>query len=238
MARRHATAECTMRVLVVEDEPRLAAFIEKGLGGEGFRVDLAASGHEALALARTESYEVIVLDIMLPGPDGFVVCRHLRALGHDEPVLMLSARGQVEDRIKGLDIGADDYLTKPFAFAELTARVRALLRRRSPAERVVLRVGDLTLDRVRRTARRGDDSVDLTAREFTLLEYLMEHSGEVLTRAMIAQHVWNLEWDPLTNVIDVFVSHLRKKIEPPGEPRLIHAVRSVGYVIRASEPPG
>ena len=174
---------------------------------------------------------------MLPGPDGFAVCRQLRALGHNEPVLMISARGEVEDRIKGLDIGADDYLTKPFAFSELSARVRALLRRRSPADRVALTVADLTLDRVRRTARRGSHSIELTAREFTLLEYFMQHSGEVLTRTMIAQHVWNLDWDPLTNVIDVFVSHLRKKIERPGEPRLIHAVRSVGYVIRDSENP-
>ena len=226
-----------MRVLVVEDEPRLARFIEKGLAEEPFAVDEAATGHDALELARTVSYDVIVLDIMLPGPDGFVVCRQLRALGHDEPVLMISARGEVEDRIKGLDIGADDYLTKPFAFSELSARVRALLRRRSPADRVALTVADLTLDRVRRTARRGSHSIELTAREFTLLEYFMQHSGEVLTRTMIAQHVWNLDWDPLTNVIDVFVSHLRKKIERPGEPRLIHAVRSVGYVIRDSENP-
>ena len=226
-----------MRVLVVEDEPRLARFIEKGLAEEAFAIDVAATGHDALELARTVSYDVIVLDIMLPGPDGFVVCRQLRALGHDEPVLMISARGEVEDRIKGLDIGADDYLTKPFAFSELSARVRALLRRRSPADRVALTVADLTLDRVRRTARRGSHSIELTAREFTLLEYFMQHSGEVLTRTMIAQHVWNLDWDPLTNVIDVFVSHLRKKIERPGEPRLIHAVRSVGYVIRDSENP-
>jgi len=225
-------------VLVVEDEPRLARFVEQGLAEEAFAVDVCETGHAALERARTVVYDAIILDIMLPGMDGFTVCRQLRVLGHDAPILIISARGQIEDRVKGLDIGADDYLTKPFAVAEMTARVRALLRRHHRTELLILRVADLMLDRVKHSVRRGEREIDLTSKEFALLEYLMQNAGQVLTRTMIAEHVWNLDWDPLTNVIDVFVSHLRRKIERPDEPRLIHAVRSVGYVIRESENSG
>ena len=173
--------------------------------------------------------------VMLPGLDGFAVCRQIRALGSQVPILMLSARGMVEDRVKGLNTGADDYLTKPFAFAELSARVRALLRRHQPTALLPLQVADLTLDLVTRLVKRGERRVDLTPREFALLEYLMRNVDQVLTRTMIAEHVWDFSWDRLTNVIDVFISHLRKKIELPNEPRLIHAVRGTGYVIRAPQ---
>lgn len=221
-----------MRVLVVEDEKKLASFIQKGLEEESFAVDIAENGEAALACARTTPYDVVILDVMLPGIDGFTVCRELRAQRSDIPVLMLSARGMIEDRVRGLDTGADDYLTKPFAFSELSARVRALLRRRKPAALLALRVADLTLDPVSRRVVRGDRKIELTQKELALLEYLMRNAGHVLTRAMIAEHVWDFTWDRLTNIIDVYINHLRKKIELPEEPKLIHAVRGVGYVIR------
>lgn len=178
------------------------------------------------------TYDLIILDVMLPRMDGFGVCRHLRAMGLDVPILMLSARGMIEDRVKGLDMGSDDYLTKPFAFAELSARVRALLRRRKPSAFLLLQIADLRLDPGTRVVKRADRRIDLTPKEFALLEYLMRNAGQVLTRTMIAEHVWDFTWDRLTNVIDVFISHLRKKIELPEERRLIHAVRGVGYVLR------
>lgn len=225
-----------MRLLVVEDEAKLAAFICRGLTEESFSVDVAASGEDALEMVDRTAYDLVILDIMLPGRDGFSVCREIRRRQHDVPVLMLSARGLVEDRVAGLEMGADDYLTKPFSYVELSARVRALLRRQRPAARL-LRVADLTLDPLTRTVRRGDRRIELTQKEFALLEFLMRHSGQVLTRAMIAEHVWDFHWERLTNVIDVFINHLRKKIEAGDEPRLIHTVRGVGYVIRGGEYP-
>lgn len=202
-----------MRILVVEDEPKVAQFIQNGLIEEQFAVDLAADGAGALQRIRTTAYDLLILDVMLPDVDGFGVCRQVRALGLNTPILMLSARSLIDDRVRGLDSGADDYLTKPFDFAELSARVRALLRRHREPALVPLSVADLTLDPVTRLVKRGARRVDLTAKEFALLEYLMRHAGQALTRQMIADHVWGFTWDRLTNVIDVFVNHVRKKLD-------------------------
>lgn len=224
-----------MQLLLVEDDPKLARAVQQGLARESLAVEVVGTGEEALERVRATAYDLIILDIMLPGMDGFAVCQRLRTMGRDAPILMLSARGVVEDRVKGLETGADDYLSKPFSFSELTARVRALLRRQAPSALRVLSVSDLMLDPVSRVVRRGEHRIDLTAREFALLEYLMRHAGQVLTRTMIAEHVWNFEWERLTNVIDVYINHLRRKIEAHGQPRLIHAVRGAGYVIRDAE---
>ena len=224
-----------MRVLVVEDEARLAAFVRKGLSELSYTVDVAGDGRTAIQLARSTPYDLVILDIMLPEIDGFAVCRELRGMNLDVPILMLSARGIVEDRVQGLDSGADDYLTKPFAFSELSARVRALLRRQKPSKFLTLVVGDVTLDPAKRSVYRGKRRIDLSQKEFTLLEYLMRNADQVLTRTMIAEHVWDFTWDRLTNVIDVYVNHLRRKLQDGEESRLIHAVRGVGYVMRAPE---
>lgn len=221
-----------MRVLLVEDESKLAHVIEKGLEEESFAVETVRDGEQALKRARQTAYDLIILDVMLPGIDGLAVCRELRAGGNLTPILILSARGLVEDRVRGLEVGADDYLTKPFAFMELSARIRAILRRRQPADLLLLRVGDLTLDPISRVVKRGHRRVDLSQKEYALLEYLMRHAGQVVTRAMIAERVWDFDFDRLTNVIDVYVNHLRNKIENGPEPRLIHAVRGSGYVMR------
>ncbi|MBA2260182.1 MAG: response regulator transcription factor [Acidobacteria bacterium] len=224
-----------MRVLLVEDEPKLAALIHKGLTEDAFTVETAPDGETALELVRSNSYDIVILDIMLPGIDGFAVCEGIRASHLDVPILMLSARGMIEDRVRGLDTGADDYLTKPFAFSELSARMRALLRRQPAGAFLVLTVADVILDPVRRVVTRSGRRLDLTQKELALLEYLMRNAGQVLTRAMIAEQVWDVTWDRLTNVIDVFINHLRKKLEEAGEPRLIHAVRGVGYVMRSAD---
>ena len=222
-----------MRILVVEDEKKVASFIKKGLEEEGYAVDVAADGEEGLGLALTRVHDLIILDIRLPKMDGL---RVLQALRHDSvttPVLLLTVRATIEDKVLGLDAGADDYLTKPFAFQELVARVRALLRRRTEAEPTVLRIDDLTLDPARRTVTRGDEKIDLTPREFALLDYFMRNPGRVLTRTMIAEHVWDYSFDTSTNVIDVYVNYLRKKVDAGREPKLLHTIRGVGYVLKA-----
>ena len=222
-----------MRILVVEDEKKVASFIKKGLEEEGYAVDVAADGEEGLAMALTRVHDLIILDIRLPKMDGL---RVLQALRHDSvtaPVLLLTVRATIEDKVLGLDAGADDYLTKPFAFQELVARVRALLRRRTDAEPTVLRIGDLTLDPARRTVTRGGEKIDLTPREFALLDYFMRNPGRVLTRTMIAEHVWDYSFDTSTNVIDVYVNYLRKKVDAGREPKLLHTIRGVGYVLKA-----
>jgi len=221
-----------MRILVIEDEEKVASFIKRGLEEERYAVDLATDGADGLALAELAPYDVIVLDLMLPGMDGFQILKHLRSEGVATPVLILTARDAVDDKIRGLDLGADDYLTKPFAFAELLARVRALLRRGQPQASPVLTVADLTLDPAARKVTRGDQRIELTAKEYALLEYLMRHRGRVLTRTMISEHVWDQTFDSYTNVIDVYVNYLRKKVDQGFEPKLIHTVRGVGYTLR------
>ncbi len=221
-----------MRILVVEDEEKVASFIRKGLEEERYAVDVALDGEEGLELAELNPYDLIVLDLMLPGLDGFRFIQRLRAQGVHTPILVLTARDSVGDKVKGLDLGADDYLTKPFAFAELLARIRALLRRGAPQAPPVLQVADLTLDPAARRVTRAGRPIELTAKEFALLEYFMRHAGRVLTRTMILEHVWDQSFDSYTNVVDVYVNYLRKKVDQGFEPRLIHTVRGVGYVLR------
>jgi heavy metal response regulator len=222
-----------VRLLVVEDENKVASFIKKGLEEEGYAVDLAADGEAGLAMALERVHDLIILDIRLPKMDGLQVLQVLRQDKITTPVLLLTVRATIEDKVLGLDAGADDYLTKPFAFQELVARVRALLRRRAETEPTTLRVGDLSLDPARRTVTRGGVKIDLTAREFSLLDYFMRNPGRVLTRTMIAEHVWDYSFDTSTNVIDVYVNYLRKKIDAEREPKLLHTVRGVGYVLQA-----
>jgi two-component system copper resistance phosphate regulon response regulator CusR len=222
-----------VRVLVVEDERKVADFIRQGLVEEGHTVEIAGDGASALDLILDgTAFDLVVLDIMLPGRDGIAVLRAMRQHRIDTPVLLLTARDNVADKVAGLDQGADDYLTKPFAFEEFLARVRALLRRRGPRA-PVLRLADLLLDPATREVLRGGRRITLTLREYALLEYFLRSAGRVLTRPMIAEHVWGLDFDPESNIIDVYVGYVRRKIDGPGEPRLLHTVRGVGYVLRA-----
>jgi heavy metal response regulator len=221
-----------MRILVVEDEKKVASFIKQGLEEEGYAVDWAADGQEGLLLARDGVHDLIVLDLNLPKMDGIKVLQELRQAKMKVPVLLLTVRAMIEDKVLGLDAGADDYLTKPFSFQELLARIRALRRRRQEVEPVLLRVADLTLDPARRLVRRGPDKIELSTKEFALLDYFMRNPGRVLTRTMIAEHVWDYDFDTATNVIDVYVNFLRKKIDTDREPKLIHTVRGVGYVLQ------
>jgi two-component system copper resistance phosphate regulon response regulator CusR len=222
-----------VRVLVVEDERKVADFIRQGLVEEGHTVEIAGDGASALDLILDgTAFDLVVLDIMLPGRDGIAVLRTMRQHRIDTPVLLLTARDNVADKVAGLDQGADDYLTKPFAFEEFLARVRALLRRRGPRA-PVLRLADLLLDPATREVLRGGRRITLTLREYALLEYFLRSAGRVLTRPMIAEHVWGLDFDPESNIIDVYVGYVRRKIDGPGEPRLLHTVRGVGYVLRA-----
>jgi heavy metal response regulator len=223
----------SVRILVVEDEKKVASFIKKGLEEEGYAVDVAVDGEDGLAMALTRVHDLIILDIRLPKMDGLYVLEALRRDGVTAPVLLLTVRATIEDKVLGLDAGADDYLTKPFAFQELVARVRALLRRRMEAEPTVLRIGDVMLDPARRTVTRGGEKIDLTPREFALLDYFMRNPGRVLTRTMITEHVWDYSFDSSTNVIDVYVNYLRRKIDAGREPKLLHTVRGVGYVLKA-----
>ncbi len=225
-----------MRLLVVEDEQTLARHLRRGLEEAGWTVDLAGTVDEAWRVLLLNPHDAIVLDLGLPGADGSELLRRVREAGMDTPVLILTARGSVDDRVAGLNAGADDYLSKPFAFSELVARLHALLRRGRGARAPALRVGDLQLDRLARHAQRGTRSIELTAREFSVLEYLMHHAGEVVTRTMLAEHVWGDHYDSLSNLIEVFVNRLRKKLEADGAPRLLHTVRGAGYIMREGTP--
>jgi heavy metal response regulator len=218
-----------MRILVVEDEDAIAAFVCQGLEEAGYAVDLAADGAEALHWAAIAEYDLVILDIMLPEVDGLTVCAELRRRGVRTPVLMLTARDAIEDRVAGLDSGADDYLIKPFAFAELLARMRALLRREPMLAGTLLQVEDLTLDTLSHVVCRAGQPITLTSKEYSLLEFLMRHPNQTLTRATIAEHVWNYDFDNLTNVIDVHIYGLRRKIDDAREPKLLHTVRGIGY---------
>lgn len=221
-----------MRILVVEDEKKVASFLKKGLEEEYYAVDCAYDGEEALYMVEANEYDLMILDIMLPKIDGLEVLKGVRDKGSPLPVLMLTAKDSVEDVVKGLDTGGDDYLTKPFAFAELLARVRALLRRKERAPAGELQVADLVLDPVTHAVSRGGREIELTAKEYTLLEYLMRQVNRVVTRTMISEHVWDYHFDPMTNVIDVYVNHLRKKIDLNSSQRLIHTIRGVGYMLK------
>jgi len=222
-----------MRILIVEDNPRILAFLAKGLREEGYIVETAADGDSAYDKARSQGFDAAVVDVMIPGRSGFDLVRDLRAADVALPVLMLTARDRTEDKVEGLDSGADDYLTKPFDFSELTARLRALLRRRVAGAPAVLRVGDLEMDPATREVRRGSSSVELTPREFSLLEYLLRNADRPLSRATLMEHVWGIRFDPGTNIVDVCVNALRNKLGR--EPELIHTVRGVGYAIRTPE---
>ena len=222
-----------MRVLVVEDEATIADFLVRGLAEQGYAVDLARDGAAALDLLAVASVDVVVLDVMLPRVNGLDVCRSMRERGDATPVLMLTARDAVEDRVRGLDTGADDYLVKPFAFSELVARIRALSRREPAATGPTLRVGDLELDTTTRAVRRGTAAIELTAKEYALLEYLMRNPGRVLTRTMITERVWNYDAFNVANVIDVYIGHLRRKIDDGHDEKLIQTVRGAGYKIAA-----
>ncbi len=219
-----------MKILIVEDEPKTGEYLRQGLVEAGFVVDLAADGMDGMHLALTETYDLLVLDVMLPRLNGWQVLHAVRKAGKDVPVLFLTARDRVEDRVKGLETGADDYLVKPFAFAELLARVRTLLRRGKTKEPDVLRAADVELDLLRRRATRGDKKIELTAKEFLLLEMFMRRQGEVLPRSLIASLVWDMNFDSDTNVIEVAVRRLRAKIDDGSEHKLIRTVRGMGYV--------
>jgi DNA-binding response OmpR family regulator len=223
-----------MRVLVVEDEKKTASFIRKALQAEGFAVDVCHNGDEAWAAARATPFDAIVLDIMLPGRDGLSLLRQLRERHNATPILLLSARGEVNERVEGLNAGADDYLPKPFVIAELVARVRALGRRAGESKSPVLRVADLTLDTVTREARRGGVTIELTTREYRLLEFLMRSAGRICGRMAILEKVWDYDFDPGSNLVDVNVMRLREKIDAEFQPKLLHTVRGIGYVMKES----
>ena len=223
-----------MRALVVEDEPKMASVIERALARAGYAVDVARDGPEALWAATETEYDVVVLDVMIPPPDGFEVCRQMRAAGRWSPVVLLTARDAVDDRVRGLDAGADDYLTKPFAVSELLARLRALTRRRLGERPVELRAGDITLDTARHEVRRGVEVVDLSPKEFALLELFLRRPGDVLSRTDILEHVWDFAYDGASNVVDVYVGYLRRKLGSD----LVETVRGVGYRFRPDRAAG
>jgi heavy metal response regulator len=224
-----------MRLLLIEDEEKVSRFIVKGLMAERFAVDVAAEGDRGLELAQTYSYDLIILDLMLPGLSGTEVLRLVRRQNEHVPVLVLTARDAISDKVQHFEIGADDYLTKPFAFAELLVRVKALLRRGAISRANSLRVADLEIDRLTQQVRRGRQRIELTGKEYALLEYLMTNAGRVLSRTMIIEHVWDQSFDGATNIVDVYVRHLRNKIDEPFERKLIRTVRGVGYAIGGEE---
>jgi two-component system OmpR family response regulator len=226
-----------MRVLLVEDDPEVSSYLQKGLREQGYNVDSALDGKDGLFLANSEDYDVMIIDRMLPALDGLTIVKSVRAAGKNTPMLVLSALGEVDDRVEGLRAGGDDYLTKPFAFSELLARLDALARRnrQSPAAETTLRVADLELDQLTRVVKRGGKIIELQPREYRLLEYLMENAGRVVTRTMLLEQVWDYYFDPQTNVIDVHISRLRGKIDRDFDQPLLHTVRGAGYVIREPE---
>ncbi|MBF0282066.1 MAG: response regulator transcription factor [Zetaproteobacteria bacterium] len=225
-----------MKILVVEDEERVAHFIQKGLKEEGHAVDVYYDGEEGGFYAEVNDYDLIILDLMLPKKNGLVVCREIRERGVSTPVLMLTARDSVEDKVRGLDAGADDYLPKPFAFEELLARVRALLRRRSEVKTSTLKMADLELDPITRQVTRAGKGVRLTTKEYSLLEYLLRNPKKLLSRTLIGEHVWDMNFDPESNVIDVYVSHLRSKVDKGHDMQLIHTLRGQGYILTDEAP--
>jgi DNA-binding response OmpR family regulator len=225
-----------MRILVVEDERKLAVVLKRGLEEHGYAVDMAHDGEVGLDLAQTVPYDLILLDVMLPKLDGLAVCRRLRDHQCDTPVLMLTARDAIDDRVDGLDSGADDYLVKPFAFRELLARVRALGRRNGPARNPVIRVADLEIDTVSHEVRRAGTPISLTSKEYAILEYFIRNANRVLTRAQIAEHVWDYDFVAMSNVVDVYVRYLRRKLGDYRDPRLLHTVRGAGYQFKVPSP--
>jgi two-component system copper resistance phosphate regulon response regulator CusR len=221
-----------MKILVIEDDPTVGEYVKRGLEEQRWGVDLVPDGEEGERLARSDAYDLIVLDMRLPGKSGMQVLSGLRARGFERPILVLTAQDAVDAKVGALRAGADDYVTKPFAFEELLARVEALSRRPRAMASPVLKVGDLELDKDTRTVTRGGEPVDLTPKEYTVLEYLMRHTGRVMSRTLITEYAWGYHFDPGTNIVDVVINHLRKKIDVAGAPKLIHTVRGVGYVIR------
>jgi two-component system copper resistance phosphate regulon response regulator CusR len=224
-----------MRILVVEDEKKIADFLQRGLESNGYAVDVAYNGHAAAAYVHDTDYDLVILDLTLPDIDGMKVLEKIRSRKAGPPVLILSAHGAVDDRVKGLELGADDYLTKPFAFVELLARVRALLRRGQPAPEK-LQVGDLMVDTLRRKVTRENETIELAPKEYGILEYMMRNKGRPLSRTMIVEHVWDMDYDGLTNIVDVYIRHLRSKIDDRFQQKLIQTVRGIGYLIDAPEP--
>lgn len=224
-----------MRVLVIEDEKQLLKIIGERLKEEGYATDLVRDGIEGLHFAESLDYDCIILDIMLPSMDGFSVLRKLRARKINTPILILTAKDTIKDKVNGLDLGADDYITKPFSFEELIARVRAMLRRKSSEKETVLFISDLTLDLITREVSRGNHLIELTSKEFAILEYFLRNKGKVLTKSQIANHVWNYEFEYKSNIVEVYVRYLRKKLEDNFENKLIHTVSGVGYVIKVKE---
>jgi len=224
-----------VRILVAENDAALATFLQRGFGAENYAVDLTQDAEEAKNLVHKQKYDLAILDLNLLPADGLSVLRDVRSRGGGLPILILSSRGRLEDRVQALDMGADDLVVKPFAFSELSARVRALLRRGSRGEDPILRVADLELNRVERKAFRGGVALELTPKEFSLLEYLLRHEGQSVTRAEIIQQVWNLSHDTMTNIVDVYINYLRKKVDAPARKKLIHTVRGVGYAVRQDD---
>jgi len=221
-----------MRILVIEDQPKIAGFIKRGLREEGYTVDVAYDGEEGFSLATTQDYDLIILDLMIPKIGGLDLCRQLRAHKITTPILILTVKDRVEDKVAGLDAGADDYLTKPFAFEELLARCRALLRRQKALPPTRLEVGDLVLDLVQHRVSRSGQEINLTPKEFALLEYLMRNEGCVVTRTMIAEHIWDMNFDSFTNVIDVYINRLRNKIDRERDKPIIQTIRGRGYILK------
>lgn len=224
-----------MRILLIEDEKKVARFISKGLMEESYAVDIAPDGEEGAFLAEINDYDLIILDIMLPKKDGFEVMKEIRSKGIKIPVIMLTAKDDIKDKIHGLDLGADDYITKPFAFSELLARIRAVMRRLDEKRDCKIKVGDLLIDPTTRRVLRGDKEIELTNKEYALLEYFARNPNRILSRTIIAEHVWDYQFDPMTNVIDVYINYLRQKIDRGFDKKLIHTIRGVGYIFKEKD---